>query len=123
MTKESQMNTPNKIPEQIVNNAIEMIRHQPFVPQSPFDTDDCGGVHLCLAASLAAAGLEAMVSSDRVASFKDQLLQTQRVEVIDDAYEELGWGRAASLGHRERNDSFPDSDRKRFVLELLAGVA
>lgn len=85
------MNLPPSPPQQVMRRAYDIYAGQPNAPSSPGDMDDSGVVSFCVAAAIAAAGLEMFGNSAERERFTTAIAESGSSEEIFTVFRRFGW--------------------------------
>ena len=118
---ENQRKQYGAVPIEALHLADQIIRRQSKVPLSPVSTG-INGVELCVAAGIAAAGLELYRSSDERRKFERDLLESKSFTKVIDAFLLLGWNPQLAKDALSRNDGTEPGRRKEIIKSLIVGA-
>jgi hypothetical protein len=110
-----------KLPADVLERAIYIIRTQGPTPSSPGERRD-GGVALCAAAAIASAGLELAGLHQRRAEFEEGLVASKSTDPIRQVFEEFGWSVGLCNRTVASNDEFDPRVREESVVKFLRGL-
>ncbi len=109
----------SKIPTEVINKAIRIIKDQGETPLSPGKKGKDGKVALCAAAAVASAGLELANYPERKRKFESAIVTTSSSDAIREVFGELGWPVDVCNRMVVMNDSFPEHERSRSVISYF----
>lgn len=112
-----------RLPTNVVEEAIHLIRIQGPTPNSPGERRSDGGVALCAAAALACAGLKLAGLSERQGRFEEELVSSESADSIRKVFMELGWSIELCDRAVMKNDHLPQSLRREGVMQYLQDLS
>ena len=107
------------IPAPAVHRAIEIINHQGPTPESPGSMTPSGKVTFCAAAALAAAGFELRGEHERLSALKNDIVSSNSITFLQDAFSGLGWSIDLCNSTVRRNNTLIPSQRTQGVTDYL----
>ncbi len=111
------------LPRNVVQQAIQTIKTQGPTPITPGEMRSDGGVALCAAAALAAAGLKHARLPERLKQFEEEIVAAKSKDSIRRVFAELGWPVALCERSMAKNDGFASTVRREGVLQYLQSLA